>query len=300
MSIRDEEQEAAEALEATGNYRILRHIPKWQNADPPEGAKGIKIGLMVDVETTGLDPEKDEVIEFGAIMFNYDPAGRIYRLSEPYQSFNDPGRPILAEITALTGITDDMVKGQKIDIKEVDEMFGVANFVVAHKAAFDRKFCERLFPLAAEKKPWGCSMEQIPWKDEGFAGRSLQQIATGAGFFYDAHRSLDDCYAAIHMLSLALPKSGKIALTALRENAIKPLHRVWAQGSPFEVKDTLKARGYEWNDGSNGKPKSWYRDVTSPEAVEEERKYLAADIFKRAVQIRADQITIFDRFSVRE
>ena len=56
------------------------------------------------------------------------------------------------------------------------------------------------------------------------------------------------------MLSLALPKSGKIALTALRENAIKPLHRVWAQGSPFEVKDTLKARGYEWNDGSNGKP----------------------------------------------
>lgn len=296
MSIRDEEQEAAEALEATGNYRILRRIPKWQNTDPPEGAKGIKIGLMVDVETTGLDPKTDQIIELGAVMFNYDPAGRIYSLSEPLQCYNDPGFPIPPEITELTGITDAMVAGQKLDVHELDEMIGLANFIVAFNSAFDRKFIERV-NMAACKKPWGCMMEQIPWKAEGIAGRRLEYIANAFGFFYEAHRAVDDCYAAIHLLGQTLPKSGKPALNALREVAIKPSHRVVCVGKTYDYNHLLKARGYRFRDVAT-KPKAWYRDVETVDAADAEKAWLK-DTVKGSLEISVDQVTIYDRFSVR-
>lgn len=299
MITMNEEDEAAQALEATGNYRVLRRIPKWQNTEPAEGTKGVKIGLMVDVETTGLDYRNDQIIELGAVLFSYGPDGRIYTVSEPYQSFNDPGMPIPAEITKLTGITDEMVAGHKMDLTEVDEMIGVANFIVAFNANFDRKFIERV-NMGAVKKPWGCAMSQVPWQAEGIAGRRLEYIAHAQGFFYEAHHAIDDCLAAIHLLSMPLPQSGTIALTALRAQAIKPTHRVWAEHTRFETKDTLKARGYSWSDGSTGRPKSWYRTVTTAEEIEAEKAWLCAEIYKKKVDIEVDQVTIYDRFSVRE
>lgn len=297
MSIRDEEQEAIEALEETKNYRVLRRIPKWFDTDPPEGAKGIKIGLMVDVETTGLQHKTDQIIELGAVLFNYDPAGNIYRLSEPLHCYNDPGVPIPPEITELTGITAEKVAGQKLDVKELDEMIGVANFIVAFNAKFDRKFIERV-NMAAVKKPWGCMMEQIPWKAEGLVGRRLEYIASAQGYFYEAHRAVDDCLAAIHLLSLPLPKSGKQALTALREQAIKPSHRVVITGKTFDFNHLLKARGYRFRD-TDGKPKAWYRDLDTVDAIEPEKAWLSAEI-RTPLGITTEQVTIYDRFSVRE
>lgn len=296
MTIRDEEAEAAEALEATGNYRVLRRIPRWQDTKPPEGTKGIKVGLMIDVETTGLDPKTDQIIELGAVLFNYDPAGRIYEVSEPLHCYNDPGVPIPPEISQLTGITAETVAGKSLDLKELDEMIGVANFVMAFHAAFDRKFIERV-NMAAVKKPWGCMMEQVPWKEEGIAGRRLEYIAHAMGYFYEAHRAVDDCLAAVHLLSLPLPRSGKLALAALREQAIKPTHRVVVEGRTYDFNHLLKARGYRFRDVA-GKPKAWYRDLDAVEAIEPEKAWLHAEI-KVPLTVTTEQVAIYDRFSVR-
>jgi DNA polymerase-3 subunit epsilon len=295
----NEEDEAAEALEETGNYRVLRRIQGWRDLTPPPDAR-LKMGLMVDVETTGLDPEADTIIELGLIPFNYDAAGRIYVVGEPFQAFNDPGRPIPAEITALTGITDDMVKGHRLDVAEIDELFGLANFAVAHHAAFDRRFIEKVAPEAI-KKPWGCSMSQVPWNEEGINGRSLEYIAMKQGFFFDGHRAADDCLAAIHMLAQPLPRSGKLAMAALRETAAKKTLRLWAENSPFETKDTLKKRGYKWSDGSiAGKPKAWFFDTIDQAAADREAEWLKAEIYCRPVPLRVDAFTFYERFSNRE
>lgn len=295
MSIRDEEAEAAEALEATGNYRVLRRIPKWVDTEPPEGTRGIKIGLMVDVETTGLDHRNDQIIQLGAALFSYGPDGQVYTVSDPLNCYNDPGRPIPPEITELTGITDDMVRGQSIDLKEFDDMVNHANFCIAFHSAFDRKFVERI-SMAAVKKPWGCAMEQIPWKEEGIAGRRLEYIAHAMGYFYEAHRAADDCLAAIHLLSLPLPKSGKIAINALREVAARPSHRVRIEGRTFDFNHLLKARGYRF-DGDR-EPKTWYRDLDTAEAIEPEKAWIAAEI-KCKPTITEETVTMYDRFSVR-
>lgn len=301
MTIRDEEAEAAEALEATGRYKILRRIPKWIDSKPAEGARGIKVGMVVDVETTGLDPNKDVIIEFAAVMFSYGPDGRIYTVSEPYQAYNDPGIPIPAEITELTGITQDMVAGQKLDTKEIDEMFGCSNLCIAFNAAFDRRFCERITMSAGAKKPWACAMDQIPWKAEGIAGRRLEYIASAQGFFYEAHRAVDDCLALVHLLSLPLPKSGKPALLALREQALKPTFRVWAEKAPFDLKDVLKARGYQWQaEATMARPKAWFRNFDDQAKVDAEKAWLQEAIYGRPTTVRVDQVSLFDRFSGRE
>jgi hypothetical protein len=58
----------------------------------------MKTGVLLDVETTGLDPRKDEVIELGMVKFNYLPGGRIAGLKDVFTSFNEPTVPISTEV----------------------------------------------------------------------------------------------------------------------------------------------------------------------------------------------------------
>ena len=61
-------------------------------------------------------------------------------------------------------------------------------------------------------------------------------------------------------------------------NARKASVRIWAEGAPFENKDTLRARGYRWSDGSNGLRRAWWTDVEE-DAVDAEVSYLRTAIF---------------------
>ena len=78
----------------------------------PDGRPG---GILLDTETTGLDHAKDEIIELGMVKFDYTPDGRIVGVRDTFSAFNEPSVPIPPEVTALTGITDEMVAGHKID-----------------------------------------------------------------------------------------------------------------------------------------------------------------------------------------
>ena len=94
-------------------------------------------------------------------------------------------------------------------------------------------------------------MSQVDWIDEGHEGVKLAYLAAGAGFFYDRHRAVHDCRAAIELLAAPLPSSGALAMQKLLEKARRPSWRIWAENSPFDLKDVLKARGYRWNFGAD-------------------------------------------------
>lgn len=51
------------------------------------------------------------------------------------------------------------------------------------------------------------------------------------------------------------------ALAVLLAQARKKTMRVWAEHSPFDLKDALKRRGYRWSARSDCRPRSWYVDV---------------------------------------
>jgi DNA polymerase-3 subunit epsilon len=108
----------------------------------------------------------------------------------------------------------------------------------------------------------------------------------------------DDCHALLEVLAYELPTTGAPALALPLETARKPRVRVWAEQSPFELKDALKRRGSRWCDGSDGRPRSWYADVDKS-ALVAELAFLKAEIYLHEVEPRLQTLTAFTRFSAR-
>jgi DNA polymerase-3 subunit epsilon len=282
----------ARSLEATGNYKVLRRlVPRT----PEHRSTTDRIGLIIDLETTGLDTTRNEVLEIAAIKFGYAD-DQITSVIDTFQAFQQPSAPIEPAITALTGITDAMVEGHCIDGAALEQFVADVHVVIAHSAAFDRKVAERHWPLFADRH-WACSATDIDWKAHGLSGARLAYLLSECGLFHDAHRALDDCHAVLEILALNLPGTEQSGLAALLDRARRPQHRIWADGAPFALKDTLKQRGYRWNDGTDGRPKAWYVDA---DIIEAELDYLRKEIYRQDdLDIVWRTITSLDRFSSR-
>jgi DNA polymerase-3 subunit epsilon len=298
MADADDLEALAERLEQTGDYRILRRVPSVAHyAEPPDGTE-LRRGLIVDVETTGLDPTRDKIIELAILPFDFSSEGVLYGVRDSYAGFEDPGMPVPKEISRFTGITDDDVRGQTLDDDRVASLAAAADLVIAHHAGFDRRFMERRFPVFVEKA-WGCSREQVPWAAEGLRSRSLDYLLYWFGYFFDGHRAMNDCQAVLHLLSLTLPTSGQPILPVFLENARRRAWRIWALEADFDLKDRLKARGYRWSNGEDGRPKAWFRDVDDAELAAEE-EFLTEQIYAGQPRHTMTRIDFRNRFSERE
>lgn len=191
-------EKMAAALNASGYYHVLRHLDLCPIAEVPAGA-ALRTALYVDTETTGIDPKQHEIIELAMVPFRYETgSGRICHIGQAFQGYRQPKEPIPAQITALTGITGEMVAGKKIDPADLAPLIGEASIVIAHNAAFDRQFLE-LFCADFTAKPWACSMSQVDWAAQGYEGTKLAYLAMECGFFYDRHGALADCMAGIKL-----------------------------------------------------------------------------------------------------
>jgi DNA polymerase-3 subunit epsilon len=296
MHSNDELETIAARLEESGDYRVLRRLRERDLFRDDDGTQK-RIGLILDAETTGLDPTRDEIIELAMLKFEYGLDGGVFRVLDQFSRLREPTIAIPIEITKLTGITGEMVAGKIITTDEVEHFSGSAAVVIAHNAGFDRRFVERAFPVF-NTKPWACSMSQVDWEQEGFDGTRLGYLLGGCGLFHDGHRADEDCRALLEILSRPLPSTGEVALKRLLDTARKPMMRVWAENAPFDFKDILKARGYRWNDGSDSRPRSWWKDL-HPEALDGELTYLRAEIFQYQADISVRRVTAVDRFSDR-
>jgi ATP-dependent DNA helicase DinG len=95
--------------------------------------------VAIDIETTGLDPQKDAIIEIGAVRF------RNQTVEAEWNTLVNPGRPIPSFITQLTGIADEMVtRAPMIQSIYADLVEFVGNApVVGHNIGFDLGFLRR-------------------------------------------------------------------------------------------------------------------------------------------------------------
>jgi len=295
----DNELTALEAmaakLEASGRYRILRRLETCTLHTDFDPAM-LKRGIFLDTETTGVDSRRDEIIELAMVPFDYDPAGRLCGVHAPFVGLSQPSKSIPAEVTRITGITDAMVEGQSIDPDQIATFITEAVLVVAHNAAFDRPFAERLTE-AFKLKGWACSMSQVDWKGQGYEGTKLSYLAGQCGFYFDGHRAENDCLAGLEILGRSLT-DGRTALAHLLEAARFPTWRIVATNSPFEQKDRLKARGYRWNGDDATGPKAWFIDVAETDR-DTELRFLAQDIYGYDPGLTPRRITAFERFSER-
>ncbi|GGE25187.1 DNA polymerase III PolC-type [Marinithermofilum abyssi] len=94
--------------------------------------------VVFDVETTGLSSVHDDIIELAAVKVKNG------EIIDRFESFVNPHRPLTAQITELTGITDDMVADAP-DLEDVLprylEFIG-DSVLVAHNARFDMGFLQ--------------------------------------------------------------------------------------------------------------------------------------------------------------
>ncbi len=284
---------AAAAMEGTGDYRVLRRIRPREVQPGHQLAPGEAIAVIVDVETTGLDHRRDEVIELGMVAFVYDQHGQLGPVVGTLSQLRQPSLPIPSEITRLTGISDDLVAGQMLDLDAVRALIGPASLVVAHHAGFDRPFCEGL-DATFRDKGWACSMREVPWIDLGYEGAKLGHLTLQAGRFHRGHRAVDDCHALLELLASSRDGSDS-ALRHLLASAGQPRIRLWATASPFDRKDALRARGYRWNNGDDGRARSWWTEVVE-DALDEELRFLREEIYRRPVDLPHEIVTAHERY----
>ncbi len=162
----------------------------------------IGIGAFVDVETTGLNSERDEIVELSIALFAFERStGKIVGVIDQYTGQRDPGIPIPEAASRVHGIRNEDVKGKELDRRKIESMMEQAQFIAAHNAGFDHRFVIKMFP-AAKSKPWYCSMNGINWSKKGFESKGLQNLVKRYNIpIEQTHRAQDDVQLALLLLS---------------------------------------------------------------------------------------------------
>ncbi len=170
-----------------------------------ESAKTIHDEMVAfDIETTGLDAERDRMTEIGAVIF------RDGEILERFESFVNPGMPIPREVVELTGITDADVADAP---SEAEAMAAFLAFVgerplVAHNAEFDVGFMS-----AAAKR---CGLDFAPvYLDSMVLAQCLMPtlkryklniVAARLSLpEFNHHRASDDAVTVAYMMAKFIP-----------------------------------------------------------------------------------------------
>lgn len=283
-------------------FKKLTKSPFPVGADPEREANALT-GVYLDVETSGLDVATNGVTQLALLRFRYDEQGIVSIDDEAWAQFRDPGMPIEAEVTAITGITDDMVKGKAIATADIIDALDGVTMVVAHNSKFDRPFAEKDFPDAGfDRLPWFCTVEDVDWAARGFSGKGLEILSLKEGWVYDAHNAHADVMAGSTLLASTRGGTRPVVVELLETGSTNRL-RIIAVDSSFDAKDRLKERGYRWDaEGKDtGHKKAWWVEIIdTPENVVAEKEFLRT-IFGRKSEavLPCYRISPLNRFSPR-
>lgn len=246
----------------------------------------IKIGIAIDVETTGTDKTKDEIIEVGLRIFYFSPVtGKILGLGEFMSSLNEPQKNLDPTITKITGISNSSLKNQRVDWKKVTELINSANLIVAHNAKFDRGFIDKYCKYNT-KPVWSCTMTQVDWVQHNLPTSNLVLLGAFHGYFTDAHRALVDAELVIKILSI----NPKYMLELYQgAHAIRSLIEV--SNTQYEQRTLLTKIGFRWNPTK----KIWYK-LCFKKDVQSEVKILEKELEDDAPTIEVSDIPLSDNF----
>lgn len=204
--------------------------------------------LIIDTETTGLDPDQGaECIEIGAILYNV------------------PSRSILAQVSTLLpvkengqqdvhGISFNATQSIPLPVEKaahslLAEMALECSYIVAHKANFDRQFLS-YFDMVTE---WLCTYEDFNFAPH--KPQNLVSLALAHGIAVkSAHRALNDCGLIVEILTARPDLEALIEVAIARSKSPK----VWVRALvSYNDRGLAKAARFEWKDES----KSWVKLV---------------------------------------
>ena len=189
--------------------------------------------VVVDLETTGGGPSSDSITEIGAV--------RVVdgRLVESFSTLVNPGRPIQPFVTALTGITDDMVAAAPRIAEALPRFLEFAGdaVLVAHNAGFDVGHLDaahRMLTGERLDRPTLCTVRLARQFLPDLRRRSLDSVAATLGIAcHDRHRGLGDARIAAEILCVFLERAAERGVVGLGE--LLALQHAASDGRPFVV-----------------------------------------------------------------
>lgn len=211
-------------------------------ATTQQGGAALKIAV-IDLETDGLDPQYNEILEIAVAMIIIDQQGRIIEVESVKSGLQQPSRPIDPQIQKITGITDAMVAGKRLVPDQIAKHLQQADACLAFHSRFDRRHLEELVPEVGEM-PWICAMEDVDWLSCGFDGRAQGHLLMQAGLFNPvAHRAADDVASLVNLLARECRDARTVMAHALA-GARSPTWRFEASDLPHRLQKDAYRRGY--------------------------------------------------------
>lgn len=179
-----------------------------------------RVYVALDIETTGLDPDRDAITEIAAVRFRegLSPAAGDGQVLNTWQSLVNPQRPIPYKVQKLTGITpQDVLRAPHIDAIAPDLARFIGDTpVVGHNISFEASFL----------RPHGVLLRN-PLIDTFELARILLPCLTSYNLFaiteslglhlQDHHRAVPDAMAAKDLFLALLERGRAMDLGVLRE-----------------------------------------------------------------------------------
>ncbi len=167
--------------------------------------------VALDIETTGLEPSRDEIIEIGLVRFG--PDGETAAL----ETLVNPGRPIPAHITELTGISDrDVATAPPLSaIRERVARFVGSSIIVGHNIGFDLGFLHRHGLLVRHPHIDTIELATIlmPEQQRYGLGSLAHSLGLDAG---RQHRALDDARTTAALMRVLQERAGQLPWSTLQ------------------------------------------------------------------------------------
>lgn len=167
----------------------------------------------LDIETTGLSPSFCGIVEIAALKVL--PDGTV----EAFQTLVNPRCFIPRAVTAIHGITDDMVRGQPTAegvAPQLLEFVGTMPLVL-HNAPFDMGFLNPLIKSLGLQWSSPALFDTLPLSRKAFPGLRSYSLENLSRFFdFDAgghHRALADCRYCAQLFQRILKKLGAASLS---------------------------------------------------------------------------------------
>jgi len=194
--------------------------------------------VAIDIETTGLDENRDAIIEIGAVRF------KGHRVEDEWSSLLNPNRHIPEFVSGLTGIDDPMVR-QAPHLRDVAhelEAFTGELPVIGHNVRFDLGFLQKqgLLRFNSVIDTYELASVLLP----AASRYNLGALGKELGIPLPAtHRALDDARVTHAVFNRLFERARELPLDVLAEIVRLSEPLAWDAGWVFQ--EVLKARGRE-------------------------------------------------------
>ena len=233
--------------------QVVALDPSPSNRDLKLRSEPINL-LILDMETTGLEPVSAQCIEVGAVLFHVPSRSVLSQVSFLLPTAANPAEHVNGIAAEVTRLSQPWQAG----LQHFLALLAGADAVLAHNAAFDAKWFG-LGQLPPIDKPWICSMDDIEWPPERHLrpAPSVRDLALAYGVpVWAAHRALTDCIYLVQVLERCGDLEGLLAA------AMEP-KLLYRANLPYAERHKAKQAGFRWNEPVRG---AWSRRLSERQA----------------------------------